>query len=695
MSPTGSNPVARQRLQYLLMLALLVPVQAPAQEHPLSVRGGTEASVRDGHEIDVSEIRIPMPDGIQLFGCLWRPAPAVSGERVPVLFKFDPYAGACGMHEPFESYSNAGYAVAYVHVRGTGLSGGAFPHREYSEQELDDAVYIIDWLSRQGWSTGSVGMFGESWSGFNALQVAMRSPPALKAIVAAVASENLYHEGDRFSNGIPVFSDWTIIADTRLIYIPPAADPFDEGTLRDRFDKEPWSLMYLRHQRDGDFWRQRQRLDVSPDLLNVPTMMIGGWYDGYRSAVLRAMKHMRAPFKAIVGPWDHGMAFPAPEADLTNATVRWWDYWLKGLHNGVLEEPAVHVYMRRPHMPGPRTAAVPGEWRSVADWPPEGYREQKLYLTSDHTLREAVGEAATHHLRYVPSGGVQAGIWWADPMPDQRAADAYSLVYESEPLEQELQLLGQPRATLHARASAQQANWMVRLSDVAPDGTVTLITGGARNGAHRHSSAHPEPLTPGNTISLDVPLHFTSWIFEPGHRIRVAVSNALWPMFWPSPHPMTTTLELGPDKESHITLPIIPAASQRAARQAATEVGSRNLSISEARAFAPAKGDGWIGPAHIQRDEIKGVTTVTYTAGASSRIVVEYQAYDTDPAKARYLGTLRVKWPWNNEEAELHGETEIVSDATTFHYRHVRRLLRNGDVVCEKTWDSAIPRDHQ
>jgi uncharacterized protein len=663
-----------------------------AQDHlgPVSVEGAPGTG-----DIDVAEIRIPMRDEARLFGCLWRPASAAAGERFPVLLKFDPYAGSCRMRDPFERYAKAGYAVVYAHVRGTGSSNGVFPDREYSDQELDDAVHVIEWLSRQDWSTGEVGMFGESWSGFNAIQVGMRKPPALKAIVAAVATENIYHEDAHFADGILVLSDWTISADVGLIdSAEPTVNPFDEATIRDRFDRPPWSLLYLRHQRDGEFWRHHQRLDVNPGILNVPTMMIGGWYDGYRSAVFRAMQNMRAPFKAIVGPWDHGMSFPAPEADLTAATVRWWDYWLKGVENGVLAEPTVHVYMRRPHTPGPGTSAVPGEWRGVAAWPPEGHRERTLHFTSDGGLREVANEVDTHHLRYIPTGGVQAGIWWGDPMPDQRPADALSLIYESEPLEQEIQLLGRPRANLRASASAPLANWMVRLSDVAPDGTVTLITGAGQNGAYRRSSMQPEPLTPGETVSLDIPLHFTSWIFEPGHRIRVAVSNALWPMFWPTPYPMTTTLDIGPGR-SRISLPTIPAQNREAARQAAVTVDSENLGSSEARSFPAAESVGWIGPARIERDEIAGITTVKYNFGTTSRIVVKYQAWDNDPAKARYVGTLRARWPWNSEEAELYGETEIISDATTFHYRHMRRLLSNGTIVRERIWEERVPRDHQ
>lgn len=641
-----------------------------------------------------TEIRIPLPDGVELHACLWLPPSAGPGQRYPVLFKTDPYAGSCGEEEMFESYARAGYAVVYAHVRGTGRSAGVFPEREYSEQELDDAVQAIGWLSRQAWSTGAVGMFGESWSGFNAIQVAMRKPPALKAIVAAVATEDLYHEDARFADGLLVLSDYTIVADVRLIYSPEPEDPFDETTLRSRFDRPPWSLLYLRHQRDGEFWRRERRLDPDPGAWQVPTMMVGGWYDGYRSAVLRSMQRLRVPFKAVVGPWDHGMRFPAPEADLTAATLRWWDHWLRGVENGVLEEPALHAYMRRPYRPGPSTAARPGEWRAVTAWPPEGYRERSLAFTADRGLRDEAGKDATHLLRYVPSSGVQAGIWWGDPMPDQRPADAYSLVYESDPLDDEIQILGQPRANLRASADAPLAHWTVRLSDVAPDGTVTLVTGAAKNGAHRRSSADPELLTPGEVLDLEVPLHFTSWVFEPGHRIRVAVSNALWPMFWPSPHPMTTSLEVG-RHGSRIELPTVPPADPEEARRAARAVGSVNLGAEAARAVPAANGAGWIGPARVVRDEVEGTTTVSYGVGTISRITAEYQTWDDDPARARYLGTLRVVRPWRDGTMELYGETEVVSDATTFHYRHQRRLLRDGQVVRERTWREDVPRDHQ
>lgn len=678
----------RSLVPWGLMLCLwIAPIGTTASEK-------VDLATETGGTI-LDEIRIPMPDGIALFACHWRPADADASHRVPVLFKFDPYNGPCTMREPFESYVESGFAVVYAHVRGTGGSEGVFPAREYSGQELDDAVELIDWLSRQPWSTGRVGMFGESWSGFNALQVAMRNPPALKAIVAKVASDNLYHEDARFADGMLVLSDWTIIADIGLIDHPDPSSLFSEATIRDRFEQPPWSLLYLRHQRDGDFWRHRQRIDAQPELIEVPTMMIGGWYDGYRSAVLRALQQLKAPFKAIVGPWDHGMAFPAPEANLVAATVRWWEYWLKDIDHDIPAEPALHVYMRRPHSPNPGTGAIPGEWRAVHAWPPPGFREWTVHLTAPRQLKEAAGETAVHQLRYVPTSGVQAGIWWGDPMPDQRPADAFSLVYESAPLTRELHMLGQPRVALRVASSAPLANWTVRLSDVAPDGTVTLITGAGRNGAHRVSSEDPAPLVPGEFVSLDLPLHFSSWVFEPGHRIRVAISNALWPMFWPTPHPMTTSLVVGGEQGSSITLPIIPRQGREAASKAAAAVGSVNLSDHEAARFAAAPaGPGWIGPARIERDEIEGTTTVSYGIGTKSRIVVEYQAWDDDPATARYRGTLSVSWPGNEDVAGVYGETEITSDATTFHYRHMRRLLRDGRVVREKGWQEAIPRDH-
>ena len=136
-------------------------------------------------------------------------------------------------------------------------------------------------------------------------------------------------------------------------------------------------------------------------------------------------------------------------------------------------------------------------------------------------------------------------MWYGDFAPDQRPTDEMSLVYDSEPLEEDVEILGFPRASLTASADAPLAHWFVRLSDVSPDGSVSLITGAAQNGGHLQSAKEPEPLVPGKAYSFDVDMHFTSWVFPKGHRIRLSVGNAQWPMFWPTPYAMTTRLHLG------------------------------------------------------------------------------------------------------------------------------------------------------
>ena len=145
--------------------------------------------------------------------------------------------------------------------------------------------------------------------------------------------------------------------------------------------------------------------------------------------------------------------------------------------------------------------------------------------------------------------GVEAGFWWGELLSDVRPVDAFSLVYDSAPLHGELAILGRPLRIFKPPPTAPLANWFARLSDVAPDGTVTQITGAGINGAQRESMTEPRDLSPGKIYPLDIEMHLASWVFPKGHRIRVAISNALWPMILPTPYTMTTSLELGGEED--------------------------------------------------------------------------------------------------------------------------------------------------
>ena len=142
--------------------------------------------------------------------------------------------------------------------------------------------------------------------------------------------------------------------------------------------------------------------------------------------------------------------------------------------------------------------------------------------------------------------------------------DDHSLVYDSKPLQGPMEILGRPIAKLIVSADAPRANWVVRISDVAPSGEVTQVAGAAFNGTHRNSAREPEDIVPGEQFPLDIELHFTSWVFPKGHRIRVAISNAQWPMLWPTLVPMTTALAIGGDNGVRVQLPVVPPGDESA-----------------------------------------------------------------------------------------------------------------------------------
>ena len=497
--------------------------------------------------VRVMQVSIPMPDGVLLAATLYMPADLRPHERVPALLEYLPYRkdddtapGDYGKHAYFARH---GYVGVRIDIRGFGASGGTPPAREYSAQEQEDGEQVIAWLARQPWSNGKIGMFGISWGGFNSIQMAMRRPPALKAILAIAATEALFKEDVHYMDGVMHVDEFEVSMDLDQGRSGAPVFPLDEDTLARRMDSTPWSLDYFRHQRDGAFWRAPIRRFED---IRIPCLLIGGLQDGYRDSIPRMLERVPAPVRAGLGPWNHdypNTSIYGPRVEWRDQAVRWFDHWLKGIDNGVEREPRLVVYQQHSHPPGAAAQDIPGEWRAES-WPPADSRPVTWFLAPNHQLTAAPAAEASDHLRYIPSAGTEAGFWWGELLTDQRPVDAYSLTYDSAPLETEVSMLGFAHVRLLATADAPLANWYVRLEDVAEDGRVTAITGAGLAGAQRHSMEHPEPLTPGKEYVLDLDLHLSSWIWSRGHRIRVAVSNAQWPMHWPTPYPMTTTLRM-------------------------------------------------------------------------------------------------------------------------------------------------------
>jgi hypothetical protein len=210
--------------------------------------------------------------------------------------------------------------------RGFGASEGVPTNREYSEQEQLDAEQIIHWLATQPWSNGSVGMFGISWGGFNALQMAVRHPPELKAILATAATNELFHDDVHYIDGLLHVDEFELNMDMAPGITGAPDYTLDEKVLGPRFDAAPWSLLYFQHQRDGEFWRSpvRPLSDIT-----VPCFLIGGLVDGYRDSIPHMLEQTKAPIRALIGPWNHSFPNDAdfgPRIEWREDAVRWWDY---------------------------------------------------------------------------------------------------------------------------------------------------------------------------------------------------------------------------------------------------------------------------------------------------------------------------------------------------------------------------------
>jgi predicted acyl esterase len=652
------------------------------------------------------EAWVPMPDGVRLSADLFLPQGGKAGERFPVLLEYLPYRKVEDRgrnHALYSYFVHRGYAVARVDIRGTGSSEGTLVEYEYSEQEQRDAETVIDWLSKQAFSTGDVGMFGISWGGFNSIHLAMRRPPALKAIVAIMATDDQFQDDVHYIDGQLCIDTYEIAQDLENS-LPTAPDfIIDEDYFKERFETTPWLLTFKRQQRDGPFWN-RSSLNERYDSIEIPTFIIGGWYDQYPDSLLRMVEHLKAPKKAIIGPWAHALphnGYPKPNIEWRNEAVRWFDHWLKGRDTGIVDEPRFAVFIRDWHPPDPQLEEVPGEWRFEEGWPLARAKTRILYPQPDRTLRKTASRSGTHQLKYIPTVGVENGLWSGEIVLDQRPIDTYSLVYDTDPLEEDLEILGMPRVLLNASAEAPMARWFVRLSDVAPDGTVTQTSWAGFNGAHRNSAENPEPLEPGQIYPLEIELRFTSWVFPKGHRIRLAINNAQWPMIWPSPDPMTTRLHLGGKNPAHLALPVVPYEDRPKPQFL---LPAEDPKLADHRTVIDVTSSGYSEVTTVERNVPRAATKVVaknsgrneFPWGSISQAdEIIYEAQDAHPEAASVTSEMKRTVQIDGRNLVFQGVLDFRSDRENFYYTYTRRLFEEDQQIREKTWKETIPRDYQ
>jgi uncharacterized protein len=540
--------------------------------------------------------------------------------------------------------------------------------------------------------------------------MAVRQPPALKTFIALMATEALYQEDVHYMDGIMHTDSWMMSNDLNNS-LPGAPEyKLDDDWLENRFNVKPSVYTYMQNQRDSAFWDRASSLDKY-DQIKIPSFHIAGWYDGYRNSLPRMLKNVKAPVKALIGPWDHDFPHNAahnPQIEWRHEAVRWFDHWLKDIDTGIMEEPAFSVFVRDWHPPQSDIVDIPGKWRYEDGWPIERTEYRNLYAGPDHGLSPQPANEATHTMDYKASMGLEGGgpvMWWGSVPPDQQKMDDDSLVYDSAPLDAPQEILGRPRALLNVSADAIRANWVVRISDVAPDGTVTQVAGAAFNGTHRNSAREPEDIVPGEIYPLEIEMHFTSWVFPIGHKIRMAVSNAMWPMLWPTPYPMTSTLEIGGLNGAHVELPVIPTETDMAnIRRPVYKVPTPDPTLPGFKAVDAGNATGYAEINTIYLDPETGESYGVAINGTSSQYPwgvehfeeqLKHRTSDANPAEASVTGVYAVVKELEDRIIRLEQDVEFTSDVNNFRLKFIRRIKVNGEVLHEKTWDDLIPRDFQ
>ncbi|NGP52630.1 CocE/NonD family hydrolase [Thioalkalivibrio sp. XN8] len=653
---------------------------------------------------------IPMRDGARLAGRLWLPEDA-GRHPVPAVLEYIPYR-----KRDFTRYRDSlmhpymaghGYACLRVDLRGSGDSDGVLTD-EYLEQELLDGCDVVAWLAAQPWCTGSVGMIGISWGGFNGLQIAALQPPELKAVISLCSTDDRYVDdihhmggcllGDNLSWAAVMFAYNSLPPDPAVV-----GERWREMWLQRLEGSGLWLETWLRHQRRDAYWRHGS---IAEDYAAVrcPVMAVSGWADGYSNAVFRLLAHLEVPRRGLVGPWGHKyphLGKPGPAIGFLQECVRWWDHWLKGEETGVMAEPMLRVWMQDSVPPSAHYDERPGRWVAEPSWPSDNVVRRRRALAPGRIMPAGVpGEGEALQLQSPLTVGLFAGKWCSyaagpDLAHDQRQEDGGALVFDSEPLDSAVEILGTATVELDVAADQPLAMVAVRLSDVAPDGKATRVTFGMLNLTHRDSAEHPEVLEPGRRYCVRVRMNDIAQSFPPGHRIRLSVSSSYWPLAWPPPRPVQLTIH---PATSAIELPV------RAARRddaALSPFGPPQASPGTPRRVLEASHHNWLVHRDLAADastlEVINNHGVVLLEETGTEIVNRnlewYSSHGDDflsPRGETRLVRGLARGPWR---IRTETRTVLTCSANAFHIAADLDAYEGDQRVFCKSWDVAVPRD--
>jgi hypothetical protein len=497
-------------------------------------------------------VPVAMRDGVRLSANVFL---ASERGRVPAILVRTPYGKGADITANYQAFVDHGYAIVVQDVRGRYESEGAF---QPLTQEVQDGDDTLNWIARQPWSDGKIGMMGGSYLGIVQWKAALANNPHLKAIFPVVSGFDDYR--DRYySTGGAVKLGNRLEWMAENLRAPGYHQDFSQFVLHLPVRSADlaalgWaSPMYrevMEHPAFDEFWRAistREQLDK----VRVPVFSVGGWYDNFVQSDLEAFAALRkrnGVNRVLVGPWAHNMSAPFENVSFgADASVpvralqmEWFDQWLMGKDSPLLSKPPVKIFLMGSNL-----------WREEREWPPAEARQKILYLESAGKANSLAGDGAlgekparkqtTDQFVFEPYSPVptRGGAVCCNPkiFPwgplDQRPVEQRKdvLVYTTKPLKRDVEALGRVQAVLYVASSARDTDFTAKLVDVFPGGEARNLTDGILRLRYRNSLEKAELAVPGEIYRVTVDAGVTGNVFLKGHRIRLEISSSNFPRF--------------------------------------------------------------------------------------------------------------------------------------------------------------------
>lgn len=585
------------------------------------------------------------------------------------------------------------YDVVVADVIGTGASSGVKP-KSGSMDEGKHVAVIVDWIAERDWSTGRVGMFGISYGGTTSLKGAAEGPDPLDAIVSIHGPHTQYREtyqGGAFA--LYRMGNWTSYMQTLAALPPTRRDSSGRwaNVWKERLDglveHDPWLFQMLDHESKDEYW---QEMDVAVEDIDVPTFAVCGWRDRYALSTVEYFEAIDAPKRLLLGPWRHEMPHRGRETaiDFRRQVVEWFDRFLRDEEPP--ERPKIAVWTERDG--GGKIDA--GSWQRLDSWPAVSADPdpQCFALTQDGLVAEREFDDDTDAVdaihEYDHTVGLNSldDIYGASEPTDTNPDDTRALSFETSPLESAVELTGTGEAVVRLTPTTADPYLAVRVVDVAPDGSSTLVTHGELWTTRRNGLEKTEPLTPHEETTVTVPLKAKSHVFEAGHRIRVAVSAAYFPLHLPPRDHGSLTLHSEPAAPSMIRF---PGTVHEGAVTFEDEVrmDDPDASIPLESGFVQGADATWEIVRNPLQDSARMVTADSFDLDLPHRTVsvdtsVETTVEARDPTTATARSEVAITIEYDAETVVVETTSQVSRDVTVLET--VARV--DGDVVFQHCW---------